>query len=107
MLKTIDLQLIIVYSREGDNNYKLFLKEVVILKRQQLIDYRGERSQEKMGNMYGVTQQSWSKWERGAASPSLAVMKKIEIDSGISMEVIFFDSFNNLKLLKTRISKAS
>jgi transcriptional regulator with XRE-family HTH domain len=80
---------------------------VVILKRQQLIDYRGERSQEKMGNMYGVTQQSWSKWERGTASPSLAVMKKIEIDSGISMEVIFFDSFNNLKLLTTRNPKAS
>lgn len=70
------------------------------MKRQSLINYRGDRSQDEMGNKYGVTQQSWSKWERGEATPNLTIMKQIEVDSGVSMEVIFFDSFNNLKVLK-------
>ncbi len=51
-----------------------------------------------MAKLYGVTQQAWSKWENGESTPSLAVMKQIEKDSGISMEILFADVFNNCKL---------
>jgi len=70
------------------------------LVRVKLIEFRGERSQEEMGSKYGVTQQTWSNWERGIKTPSPAIMRQIEIESGLAMEVTFFDVFNNLKLLK-------
>ena len=65
-----------------------------------LIRYRGARSQVIMANIYGVTQQAWSKWENETSAPSPAVMKQIEIDSRITMEELFPDLFNNHKLLK-------
>lgn len=71
------------------------------MKREELIKYRGDRTQEEMGRLYGVKQQTWWTWENGIAKPNLATMKRIEIDSGISMEVLFFDAFNNNKLLNT------
>lgn len=67
------------------------------MKREQLISFRGMRTQAEMANLYGVTQQAWSMWERGENTPSLPVMKKLEEDIGIPMEDIFFDSFNNKK----------
>lgn len=67
--------------------------------RYKLIEYRGTRSQLEMGSIYGVTQQAWSKWERGIDAPKPHIMKKIAADSGMPMEVIFFDVFNNQKLL--------
>jgi transcriptional regulator with XRE-family HTH domain len=78
-----------------------------MLIRNKLIEFRGNRSQKKMAEMYGVTQQTWSKWELGGAIPSLMVMKQIEIDSKISMEVLFFDVFNKLNLLNSPNPKAS
>ena len=69
------------------------------MKREELIKYRGDRTQEEMGRLYGVKQQTWCTWENGIAKPNLATMKRIEIDSGISMEILFFDAFNNNKLL--------
>ena len=63
-------------------------------KRDALIVFRGNRSQAEMAKLYGVTQQSWSLWERGKNTPSPALMKKLEVDIGIPMEDIFFDVFN-------------
>lgn len=65
-----------------------------------LVKYRGERTQSEMARIYGVSQQAWSKWERGIDTPKPHIMKQIAIDSGIQMEVLFFDVFNNSKLLK-------
>ena len=60
------------------------------LRRNLLIKYRGERSQEEMGLLYGVTQQAWSRWEQGITSPRHDIMLRIEKDSGMKMEDIFF-----------------
>jgi DNA-binding XRE family transcriptional regulator len=51
-----------------------------------------------MGKKYGVTQQAWSKWENAKSAPEISLMKQIEMDSGIPMEEIFFDLFNNPRL---------
>ena len=68
--------------------------------RTKLIKFRGNRSQAVMAGIYGVTQQVWSKWETGKSTPSAIMMKKIEMDSGVPMEKIFFDIFNSKELLK-------
>ena len=68
------------------------------MKREALIKYRGTRTQEEMGRRYGVKQQAGWAWENGITKPNLATMKQIELDSGVSMEVLFFDAFNNIKL---------
>lgn len=70
--------------------------------RDKLIKYRGKRSQEEMAKMYGVSQQAWSKYENGTAVPSPSIMLRIERDSGIKMEDIFFDKFKQLNVVKTR-----
>ena len=64
------------------------------MKRQILIDYRGNRTQTEMAKLYGVTQQTWSGWENGTYAPPPHIMKRIEDDSGHPMEYIFFDVFN-------------
>jgi len=69
-------------------------------KRQKLIVFRGNRSQLAMASQYGVTQQTWSNWEQGKTIPDPYTMKQLEIDSGFSMEKLFFDIFNKNKLLK-------
>ena len=76
------------------------------MKRQALIDFRGDRSQKEMGERYGVTQQAWTQWENGDKKPDVTIMKQIEKDSGIPMEVIFFDVFNKKDLLKEPSSEA-
>lgn len=63
--------------------------------RQKLIEYRGNRTQTEMARMYGVSQQAWSKWERGVDAPKPYIMKMIAEDAGIPMEELFFDVFNN------------
>lgn len=68
--------------------------------RQKLIEFRGNRSQQEMADAYGVTQQAWSGWEKGTITPGVVTMKRIETESGIPMEEIFFDVFNNKNLLK-------
>ena len=68
--------------------------------RDKLIKYRGERSQEEMAKMYGVSQQAWSKYENGTAVPSPSIMLRIERDSGIKMEDIFFDKFKQPNVVK-------
>lgn len=69
------------------------------MKREKLIAFRGERSQVDMATLYGVTQQAWSKWELGILKPNIVTMKRLEVDSGIPMEELFFDVFNNQKSL--------
>lgn len=66
--------------------------------RDKIIKFRGTRSQEEMGNMYDVSQQTWSNWECGIKKPSVSRMKQMETDSGIPMEELFPDIFNNHKL---------
>lgn len=63
--------------------------------REKLISFRGNRAQSEMAKVYGVTQQAWSQWEQGGSAPNVRIMKRIETDSGIPMEEIFFDVFNN------------
>jgi DNA-binding XRE family transcriptional regulator len=65
------------------------------MKREKLIDYRGKRSQADMATIYGVSQQAWNRWESGTATPRPHLMKKLEMDIGIPMEIIFADVFNN------------
>lgn len=69
------------------------------MKRTKLIEYRGERTQADMAKMYGVSQQAWGKWEKGNGKPNVVLMKKLELDSGIPMEEIFSDVFDNNMLL--------
>lgn len=68
--------------------------------RDKLIKYRGKRSQEEMAKMYGASQQAWSKYENGTAVPSPSIMLRIERDSGIKMEDIFFDKFKQPNVVK-------
>ena len=70
------------------------------MERAELIKYRGDRSQADMGKMYNVSQQAWSSWEKGEKTPGVKLMKQIETDSGVPMEVLFFDIFNSERLLK-------
>jgi transcriptional regulator with XRE-family HTH domain len=68
------------------------------MKREGLIAFRSERSQEQMAALYGVTQQAWCKWENGDGKPNVVTMKKMEDDSGVPMTTLFADVFNNHKL---------
>lgn len=70
------------------------------MKREKLIAFRGNRTQAEMAAMYGVTQQAWGQWEKGSKTPVVVTMKRLEVDSGVPMEELFFDVFNNQKLLK-------
>ena len=66
------------------------------MKREMLVNFRGKRSQTEMANIYGVSQQAWSKWERGENTPTLLTIKKLENDIGAPMEKIFFDLFEEI-----------
>ena len=72
------------------------------MKRTKLIEYRGERTQADMAKMYGVSQQAWGNWEKGNGKPNVVLMKKLELDSGIPMEEIFADVFDNNILLSAQ-----
>lgn len=67
--------------------------------RDMLVAFRGARTQSEMAKLYGVTQQAWCTWENGSCCPNVITMKKLEVDSGIPMEQLFFDLFNNDNLL--------
>ena len=64
------------------------------MKRNLLKLLRGDKTQNEMANIYGVTQQTWFSWETGRTVPNNETMLKMEEDFSIPMEVIFFDSFN-------------
>ena len=67
------------------------------MKRDLLIKFRADRSQNEMAKIYGVTQQVWSRWENGTQKPKIFTMKRLENDIGKPMEEIFFDVFNTQK----------
>lgn len=59
-----------------------------------LVTFRGIKSQGEMAKQYGVSQQAWSKYERGLMLPSFKLMLQLEKDSGIPMEALFFEVIN-------------
>ncbi len=63
------------------------------MKRQILIDFRGDKSQKEMADRYNVSQQAWAKWENGYNVPTPQKMKQLEDDIGVPMEIIFSDVF--------------
>jgi transcriptional regulator with XRE-family HTH domain len=46
-----------------------------------------------MAAIYNVSQQAWSKWENGISTPPPAIMLRLEKDTGVKMEDLFFDIF--------------
>ena len=60
------------------------------MKRDNLIKFRGDRTQQEMGDRYGVGQQTWSAWERGDITPSAKNMRKISRDAGMTVDELFF-----------------
>ena len=72
------------------------------MKREKLIAFRGKRSQADMATTYGVSQQAWSMWEKGTSKPNVVIMKRLEVDSGIPMEELFFDVLNKNNLLNVK-----
>ena len=70
------------------------------MKREALIAYRGGRSQAEVAKRYGVSQQLWSCWKSGVSAPSIPIIKRLEDDSGVPMEKLFFDLFNKETRLK-------
>lgn len=62
--------------------------------RKALIDYRGKRTQEAMGKLFGVSQQTWSCWETGQSTPPAKVMQRIAKKSCKPLKVLFPDIFN-------------
>lgn len=65
------------------------------MKRKKLIEFRGPLKQKDMANAYGVSQQTWSRWECGTNTPTPSKMKQIANDIGKSVDEVFFDIFNN------------
>ena len=61
------------------------------MKRVKIIEFRGNRSQIEMANIYGVSQQAWSKYENGTTKPELELMVKISNDMGEKIEDIFLN----------------
>ena len=68
--------------------------------REKLISFRADRSQQEMAEMYNVSQQAWSKWERGVGFPRPALLIRLEADSGVPISELFFDHADNLLLSK-------
>ncbi len=60
-----------------------------------LIKARGKRTQNKIAEMVGVEQQTYSHWERGRSTPSIARMLLLEKILNTPKEVLFFDVFNS------------
>ena len=55
-----------------------------------LMNFRGERTQSEMAKQYEVTQQMWSLRERGKSFPKPDIMKKIASDAESTVDAIFF-----------------
>lgn len=70
-----------------------------MLMRELLVKFRGNRSQAEMGKLYGVSQQAWSQYESGENAPRPALMAKIADDAKMDMRDIFFDIFQQDKLV--------
>lgn len=60
-----------------------------MVKREKLIEFRGERSQQEMADKAGISQQAWDSWENGKTSPNLKNVKKIADNLGVEPEYFF------------------
>jgi transcriptional regulator with XRE-family HTH domain len=60
-----------------------------------LIKARGKRTQIEIARTVGVEQQTYSHWERGRSTPSIAKMLLLEKILNTPKEVLFFDVFNS------------
>ena len=67
---------------------------------------RGTNSQSDMAEKYGVSQQTWSSWEKGRTCPELSIMLQIQQEFGIPLEVIFFEESNYKMKLNTITQEA-
>ena len=63
--------------------------------RKYLVKARGNRTQAEIAKMVGVEQQTYSHWERGRSTPSIAKMLLLEKILNTPKEVLFFDVFNS------------
>lgn len=61
--------------------------------RKKLSDYRGDRTQQEMADLYGTSQQNWFHWETGVSRPrDYALMERIAEDVGSTVEEIFYEN---------------
>ena len=65
---------------------------------------RGNKSQVEMAEKYGVSQQTWSSWEKGRTCPELSIMLLMQNEYKIPLEVIFFAE-SNYKMELNKIVK--
>jgi DNA-binding XRE family transcriptional regulator len=61
--------------------------------RNNLINARGEKSQQCVGEDIGISQKTLSAIERGYRNPSIDLMKKLQNYYQISMTILFEDIF--------------
>ena len=59
------------------------------MKRNLLKLLRGDKTQNEMANIYGVTQQTWFSWETGRTVPNNETMLKMEKDFLFLWRLIF------------------
>ena len=61
--------------------------------RSNLINARGERSQQDVAEDIGISQKTLSALERGYRNPSVDLMKKLQTYYKVSMTILFDDIF--------------
>ena len=61
--------------------------------RNNLINVRGERSQQDVADDIGISQKTLSALERGYRNPSIDLMKKLQNYYKVSMTILFEDIF--------------
>lgn len=61
--------------------------------RNNLINARGERSQQDVADDIGISQKTLSALERGYRNPSIDLMKKLQNYYQVSMTILFEDIF--------------
>ena len=71
--------------------------------REQIKKFRNQKkyTQEKLGNLIGVTTQAVSKWERGG-TPDAEVLPKLADALGVSIDALFGREEQDLHLLLTK-----
>ena len=61
--------------------------------RKNLINARGEKSQQDVAEDIGISQKTLSALERGYRNPSVDLMKKLQTYYKVSMTILFDDIF--------------
>lgn len=63
--------------------------------RKNLINARGEKSQQYVAEDIGISQKTLSALERGYRNPSVGLMKKLQNYYKVSMTILFDDIFTS------------